>query len=231
MDDRDLMDIRVATLYALNARGRLLCTNEPEGRPAPRLFLGRTPGGDVIRFGEAVPDATAQRLTDIVASWPPAGDVTIPPEHLSALRDELTRHAAVAKEGGGPAYRFPESVARPNGVVEVTDDNVDVARDTYPWLRAELAALRPCFAVLRDDAAVSLCFSSRNGEAAAEAGVETLPDFRGRGCAAAATAAWAASIRAGGRIPLYSTAWGNVASQGVARRLGLLLFGVDATLA
>lgn len=113
----------------------------------------------------------------------------------------------------------------------MTAANVEVARDTYPWLAESLSGSRPCFAVLVDGAAVSLCFSSRNGAAAAEAGVDTLPGFRGRGFAVAVTAAWAAAIRDGGRTPLYSTAWANANSQGVARRLGLAMFGTDLTLA
>jgi len=60
--------------------------------------------------------------------------------------------------------------------------------------------------------------------------VDTLEAFRGRGHASRVVAAWAIAVRETGRVPLYSTSWGNLASQGVARRLGLGLFGVDLSL-
>ncbi len=54
---------------------------------------------------------------------------------------------------------------------------------------------------------------------------EPQPDFRGRGYASLATAAWASAVRASGREPLYSTDWQNAASQAVARHLGLTSCG------
>jgi len=85
-------------------------------------------------------------------------------------------------------------------------------------------------AVVEDDEAVSLCFSARLTERAAEAGVQTLEAYRGRGYAPAAVIAWAHAIRATGQIPLYSTSWDNRASQAVARKLGLVQYGVDLSL-
>jgi len=231
MNDRELMHTRAETLFAYDGRGRMLHSNSPDGHPAPRLFLGCTPAGYVVRFGAAVPDVLARRLAEIIERQPSSGDLHAPTAVLAALQEALEGQAPIKQEEGGPAYRFPASIARPSAVVQLTEANVQVARTSYPWLLDELADWWPCFAVVRDGAAVSVCFSSRIGTEAAEAGVETLPDFRGRGYAVAVTAAWGAAIRASGRIPLYSTSWENLASQGVARRLGLIMFGADATWA
>ncbi len=234
MDDRDLMAIYADTGFTYDARGRMLRTNEPreeERRLAPRLFLGSTMAGHVVRFGAAVPDALARRLVAIIDRQPLVGNLHTPPAALAVVREALARHAPVMAEDGGPAYRFPASIARPGEAVQLTDANRELVRDTYPWLYDELADWQPCFAVVRDGAAVSVCFSSRIGAEAAAAGVETLPDFRGRGYATAVTAAWGTAVREAGRIPLYSTAWDNLASQGVARRAGLIIFGADATWA
>jgi RimJ/RimL family protein N-acetyltransferase len=229
MGDLALMRIDADTLFTYDARGRMMRTNEPENRPAPRLFLGRTSGGQVVRFGEAVPESIAERLAEVVERQPPTDDLRVPPSMRTAIRAILERHAPIANEWGGPNYRFPASIAQPAGAIEVTPANVEVVRDTFPWLYQELAGWGPCFAVMRDGTAVSACFSSRIGAQAMEAGVFTLPGFRGHGYAVSATAAWGAAVRGLGRIPLYSTAWENVASQGVARRLGLIVYGATAT--
>src|SRR4051812_44547831 len=57
MDDRTLMELRADVLYRYDSRGRMIESNEPEPKPSPRLFLGRTLAGDVVRFGRTVPDA------------------------------------------------------------------------------------------------------------------------------------------------------------------------------
>jgi hypothetical protein len=230
-DDLDLMAIRADTLFAYDARRRMVRNNEPDGDPAPLVFLGCTGSGYVLRIGQAVPDAMVESLTALVGTAPAANDLHIPLAIETAVCEELERHAPVTDTGGGPAYRFPEHVAQRSDVVQVTAENIDLVRDTFPWQYRELAASWPCFAVVRNGAAVSICFSSRIGANACEAGVETLPDFRSRGYASAVTAAWGVFVRDSGRIPLYSTSWDNLASQGVARRLGLIMFGADATWA
>jgi predicted GNAT family acetyltransferase len=118
----------------------------------------------------------------------------------------------------------------PDNVVQLTNVNLDLARESFSWLYHDLKGWQPGFVAVQDGIAVSACYSSRIGSEAAEAGVDTLAEYRGHGYASDVTAAWAAAVRASGRIPLYSTSWGNVASQGVARRLGLILYGADLSL-
>jgi hypothetical protein len=227
VNDYDLMTMQAATLFRFDERGRILGSNEPNGRFGPRLFLGRTKDGHVVRFGATVPDTVAQRLGEIIEREPRVADLSPEPVVMDEVRVVLSEHAPVSRETCGPAYRFPESIVPAGNVVQVTDANRDLVSDTFRWLYDDLPSWAPAFAVVEDGVAVSACYSSRNGIDAAEAGVDTMPDYRGRGYAVAVTASWAAAIRASGRIPLYSTAWDNLASQAVARRLGLVMYGAD----
>jgi predicted GNAT family acetyltransferase len=81
-----------------------------------------------------------------------------------------------------------------------------------------------------DGDAVAMCSTVRIPDRATEAGVYTEEPFRGHGYAAAVTAAWAIAIRASGRIPLYSTEWGNAASRRVASKLELIVYGSDFSI-
>ena len=86
---------------------------------------------------------------------------------------------------------------------------------------------QPLFALIVDEHAVSVCCTVRRTTEAHEAGVETVPAFRGHGYAAQVVTAWARAVRERGQVPLYSTSWQNEASRAVARKLGLIQFGND----
>jgi predicted GNAT family acetyltransferase len=85
--------------------------------------------------------------------------------------------------------------------------------------------------IVVDGHPVSVCHCARRSDVAAEAGVATAPACRGRGYAARVTAAWALAIRASGHVPLYSTSWMNAASLAVARKLGLVVYASDWSIA
>jgi predicted GNAT family acetyltransferase len=75
-----------------------------------------------------------------------------------------------------------------------------------------------------DGAIAAIAFAARKGLLAADVGVFTLDAFRGRGLAAAVTAAWATLLP---RHPMlfYSTTRDNLASQRVIAKLGLPFVG------
>lgn len=115
----------------------------------------------------------------------------------------------------------------PSEIIEVSLSTTHLLSAEFAWLADELAVRNPVMAMVVNGMAVSVCFSARSTASASEAGVETLPEHRGRRYAGAVAAAWAAEVRRQGRIPLYSTSWTNQASRRVAARLGLIQYATD----
>ncbi len=100
--------------------------------------------------------------------------------------------------------------------------------EAFPWLAGQFGALSPVVIAFEAGQAAAVCHSPRGRTAlAAEAGVETLEPFRGRGLATAAVACWARAVQRTGRHALYSTSWENKASQAIARRVSARLYGED----
>ena len=64
-------------------------------------------------------------------------------------------------------------------------------RGGFEELVAELSDWQPFLAIVEESRAVSVCRSVRITAVAHEAGVETLPDFRGKGYAKDVVAGWA----------------------------------------
>ncbi|HMM41657.1 MAG TPA: GNAT family N-acetyltransferase [Thermomicrobiales bacterium] len=221
------MTIQVETLFRHDPAGRLTTVNEPGGGPAPRLFLGRTAAGNVWRLRHDLPLALAAELSGILADESPLGDPRQPAVTYERLVAALEAVAPVERVWDGPAWWIPEGVDMRCDITPIVVDDPALLRDGFPGWARDLAAASPCVAVVVDGAAVAVCCSARTSPRASEAGVETLERYRGRGYASAVVAAWAAKVRRAGRLPLYSTSWPNVASQAVARRLGLRFYGVD----
>lgn len=228
ISDLGLVELQAAALFTHDLDRRIHYVNEPDGRQAPRFFFGRTGAGNVWRFRYDLPTSLVDALGKLAADEPIAATPSPYPACIDLLRAALTGHHPIAREHAGPAYRFPDGLSAVDGVVAIDAQNAHLLRPGFADLILE--ARQPCFAVVRDGVAVSVCFSSRRTPRAAEAGVDTLDGFRGRGYATLVTTAWARAVRERGLIPLYSTTWDNLASQGVARRLRLILYGVDLSI-
>ena len=78
------------------------------------------------------------------------------------------------------------------------------------------------FDIRADGDVVSWAWSMRECGAAAEVAVKTIAPFRLRGYGPQVTAAWALHVMGRGKVASYSSARGNVASQALARALGVV---------
>lgn len=224
------MDLKAAALFTHDAAGRIVTSNESDPTRAPRLFLGRTRDGNVWRFRDDLSAELAGRLEQILATEPPLGDPQSRPATFDALCEALAAEDPVSSVWEGPAWHFPETIPTSGNVTAMGPENEAMLRQHYPWTAGHLEEVWPCFAVVEDGVGVAICFSARLTPDAAEAGVDTVAAYRGKGYAPRATAAWARAIRESGQAPIYSTSWGNLASQAVARKLGLVLFGAELSL-
>ena len=231
ISDPDLMEIHASALYRVDARKRLLAVNEPGDPPPPRLFVGRTRTGHLWRFRHDLTQPLVDELEALLRAEPVATDLSQPLRCLSGLQAALARDAPLSGTWSGPAWRFPDELPTfAHDVISITPEHEDLVRSIFPVLADDLPWCQPCLAIVERRQLASLCFSSRNTSEAAEAGVNTIEAFRGRGYAPAVAAAWARAVHYEGRIPLYSTSWDNLASRSVARKLGLILYGADLSI-
>lgn len=222
-----LIEVQLEVLLARDRHGRLTTTRDPDARPAPRFFLGRSRDGSAWGVRADVPRATKEELDRLCAAEPRLAAPS-PAQGPACRRRVHELLAPVQLEWRGPAYVLPDDLPRDDRAREVTADDSQEWAEAFPWLAERFGELAPVVVAFEAGQPASVCHSPRGSTgAAAEAGVETLARFRGRGLGTAAVACWARAVQRSGRLALYSTSWENAASRGVARRLGAHLYGED----
>jgi len=132
-------------------------------------------------------------------------------EDEGTVRAILAQQAPCDEVGRFKAYVFPELITPGSylGAICLPEAN---------------AIGSPVFGIIADGRMVSACSSSRENDRSAEAWAWTEPEYRGHGYAGQATMAWAHDLQQRGKVPFYSHKWDNLASQAVARKLGLRRF-------
>ncbi len=231
--DADLLQLEMDTLWGCDAYGRF--------EPYPLAAAAVANDGQMIRFGAAVAGDSAQRFVveDSVASDPESVRADQPPAVLLRHR-ELLAPLGEIKLAGGPSYVF-DSLKTGLLYCGASDFRVVTSRDEIPstlatarpeawwepheWADLLAGRLGPWAIGTAADRVVTLCHTPVASLRAAEAGVWTHPDERGRGYASIVTAAWA--MVAGDQFDtlFYSTAADNGASRSVARKLQLRPIG------
>jgi hypothetical protein len=227
-DLADLLSRRVDTLYEADDQGRIVRSNEWDSRPAPRTHVMFTAHGAIARFRGDVPDHLAATLDAICRREPLVMPGADGPTVRRELMETLGDYAPIQQVWCGPAYRLPKSMKPEAGLaIPIRHDDAQLLASCFPDWGADVPHRQPFVAVVEAGEAVCLCASVRISAAVHCAGVETHADYRQRGHALSAVAAWARAVRALGATPFYSTSWDNVASQRVAGRLGFEMVGVD----
>jgi GNAT superfamily N-acetyltransferase len=216
MDATDLCQ-RFETLLGADADGRLTgATWLHVVRAAERAscFCHRDLAPDVAtRLSEI-----AQRERGRQRDWP--RDYA---DYLRVLAEVGTMVAVRA----GPLYAAREPPAFEPQAIAIGAHNADLLLGGLDEWRPDVAAGLPMFAATQGGRAVSICATVKATSVAHAAGVETLPAYRGQGLAAHAVAAWGHAVQALGATPFYGTSFDNLASQAVARRLGLELIASE----
>ena len=217
-------ELHLATAFVFDGEHRITSTREPNPSLSVRFVLARGASSVGWAVRTDVNAEVAPELDELAASEPVhAGNWEAPPVHAERYQELLAMD--FAEVDAGPLFEFPPDLVAPADIVSVTTER-DLATHFHGWVAGEISNGRaPVMAIAEGGEPVSICFSARRSNTAAEAGVDTAERFRRRGYAARVTAAWALALRARRMTPLYSTSWTNAASLGVARKLGLITYG------
>ncbi len=235
--------IQAATLYELTEAGRLCCCNSPDRSPAPRMWMAGSADGNVVRFGVDITEKTARAIEALVAREPPMSGAHSAPFHVEKYVEILGSEAPVNEVSRGITYTLPNSLQYEHSTRVVSSQTPEGAQllacleaDGMPEDLVDMGFVDPsdfwppwCVA-LQEGTIVSIAFAARVSSVGAEEGVVTPPAFRGRGFAAAATAAWASLPVLVDHALFYSTNAANVSSQRVAHRLRLPFLGSSLSI-
>lgn len=241
MTDLELLALETETMWVADARGRLVRTREFNATPAPHLAVAVADEGHVVAFGRDVPDGLVGELEAVLGEGPMQYVPTIEavvPEAIARCAELIEGVLGPVEVSSGPSYVIPAGTAFASSVPIVlsTEEGGEAAalRERNPrrggwsadeWEQLLDGALGPWAMAVSEGQVVSICHCARLSENGAEAGVWTDVGFRGRGYAAAVTAAWASLLERSGRTLFYSTSAENLSSQRVAARLGLRPIG------
>ncbi|MFZ3007342.1 MAG: hypothetical protein WA047_14340 [Phenylobacterium sp.] len=234
----DLLKANVGSTFGISADGRIAFENEPTPLPGPRLFLSGCRAGNQVVLRHDVGASTARAVEDLVATEPPWFDAASDPACLGELIALMARETPVESVSRSMIYRLPPGLTFASETRILRSDTAE-GRD---WLATLAQAGMPphllkagflgagdfwtpwCVA-LEGETIAAMGFAARIASCAADIGVYTFPGFRGRGLAAAVTAAWSSLPELADRPLFYTTLTTNLSSQRVAARLGLPAFG------
>lgn len=225
VDDLELLRVELDLLWGLQENGCL--------RTGPRLALavsvvgGSSDRRRLVAVNSDVPAAAAAEIGRLVDGSEPT-----PPEEEPAVLSRCAGLLGDVHAAPFVSFLIPPDLQYVHDAPIVRSDGpvTEGLREANPgnweeqeWLDLLAGRLGPWAMAVENGRIASICHTPAFSEHAVEAGVWTDPDFRGRGYAAAVTAAWQPLVA--GRIAFYSAAAQNHSSRQVAARLGLRCLG------
>lgn len=225
-----LAALHFASLYELDARGRIAALAPPAEGAAPRLHVVRTALGTVWRMRCDLPPALVRRLSALAGREGP-WRADAPLERAEFLRRALADAAPVAVRAAGIAFAGADAsmLGAPSVAADVRPLAPGDAARAHGGLGDEAAHCAPERAPVGafvDGALVAVCrCASRSAREPAQARVATAEPFRGRGLGAAVLAGWARAVLAAGGVPLLRAGAGDRAARALALRARFVAFG------
>jgi len=241
-DDLRLLEVDIDTMFVMSAAGRIERENDPDRSSGPRVFFVGCPFGNLARLRYDLDDNVAIRILEVAANEPPWCD----PDAMPACAEKIIELLC----GGQPIAISPALIYRlPNGLRY--EHPAAIVRGDSEEGRQMLARLadrgmpdymqtagfkgvgdfwEPWCVALDAGEIAAMAFAARLGASGAELGVYTFPKYRGRGLAAAVTAAWSSMPSLNQHALFYSTSNSNRSSQRVTARLGLRLIGTSVRI-
>ncbi len=226
MTDADLLQIERETLWGEDVHGRF--------KQQPHVVFLVTSTHAKACVSQELPRDLAQRLVELSRPESKDRDPSRPPVDLDRCREMLSGLGAV-EQTSGPSYLITAGAEYPSTSTIVRSDlhPPEMLRDLRPspwwepdeWDELLRGELGPWAMMLEGRKITAVCHTPRASARGAEAGVWTHPDHRGRGHAAAVTAAWASTPIKENRMLFYSTSADNRSSRRVAERLSLRPIG------
>src|SRR5476649_1507526 len=82
-----MIAIQAATLFELTESGRLLHGNSPDRSLAPRMWMGGSAAGNIVRIRVDVREEPARAIEALVAREPPMSEAHGMPVHMDEYAD------------------------------------------------------------------------------------------------------------------------------------------------
>ena len=227
----ELLEEHIKTLFVLDSQSKMVSINEPwdKTKPAPRLYIGKTIDGTIIyKSGYDVSSIKIKEIEKILFRESMNNKFEYLEEYLEIMEsknyvEEICYYYNNIKED---TINNCEIICK-----KIHKDNItDFTIGEFEWLKDEINYCQPCYGIINNGNIISVCRSVRITEKAHQAGIETVKEYKGKGFAGKVLKKWANDILNKSCIPFYSTLKENKASQRVAEKMELKIFGIGISV-